>query len=288
MLKDTAYRSEGSSSPNIKRIWHYTCNVCSCFLSWPSDDLWTVCPTYSWVLKNCYRTQTLLVSPFLPNGLTCVPHVSLCLPLPQCQDHQEHRLHQPGADGRAVEEEVWEGEGEEQNSEGKHPEAGDWAQPLEKRWDTWSVSWPTVFQLRPRFSCVTSAPLCWNYKQKCLILMLLILCPLRRLIPPLRRERTWDGADHGRRGDPFREGGGASHLGQRHLLHCCPHFRGGAAEVRGGDPQAVQAAGWQGLNIRIQWTLFACTLSNYTSRALCKCYFLWWKTDSHVIMDLWL
>ncbi len=37
----------------------------------------------------------------------------LCLALSQCQDHQEHRLRQPGADGGAVEEEVREGEGEE-------------------------------------------------------------------------------------------------------------------------------------------------------------------------------
>ena len=45
-------------------------------------------------------------------------------PSPQCQDHQEHGLHQPGADGGAVEAEVREGEGEEQDHEGDSPEAG--------------------------------------------------------------------------------------------------------------------------------------------------------------------
>ncbi len=53
----------------------------------------------------------------------------------QSQDHQEHGVSEPGADGRGVEEEIWEREGVEQESEKRHPEAGGWTQPLEKRWD---------------------------------------------------------------------------------------------------------------------------------------------------------
>ena len=54
----------------------------------------------------------------------------------QSQDHQEHGVGEPGADGRGVEEEVWEGEGQEQESEDHHPEAGGRTQPLEERWET--------------------------------------------------------------------------------------------------------------------------------------------------------
>lgn len=42
----------------------------------------------------------------------------------QRQDDQEHGVHQPGADGRTVEEEIREGEREEQEPEGNRAEAG--------------------------------------------------------------------------------------------------------------------------------------------------------------------
>lgn len=42
----------------------------------------------------------------------------------QSEDHQEHSVCEPGADGRGVEEEIREGEGEEQEPEEHHPEAG--------------------------------------------------------------------------------------------------------------------------------------------------------------------
>lgn len=49
----------------------------------------------------------------------------------QSQDHQEHSVGEPGADGRGVEEEIR--EGEEQEPEKHHPEAGGRTQPLEER-----------------------------------------------------------------------------------------------------------------------------------------------------------
>lgn len=42
----------------------------------------------------------------------------------QGQDHQEHGVREPGADGRAMEEEVREGEREEQGAQGDHCQAG--------------------------------------------------------------------------------------------------------------------------------------------------------------------
>ena len=54
--------------------------------------------------------------------------------LHQGKDHKEHSDSERGADRRAVEEQVGEREGEEQDAE-KHRElAGERAQPLEERW----------------------------------------------------------------------------------------------------------------------------------------------------------
>lgn len=51
----------------------------------------------------------------------------------QGKDDQKHGDSECGADRRAVEEEVGEGEGEEQDSEDHHHLAGDRAQSLEER-----------------------------------------------------------------------------------------------------------------------------------------------------------
>lgn len=55
-------------------------------------------------------------------------------PHTQSKDHQEHGHCQRGADGRAVEAEIWEGEGEEQDPEEHGHLVGERAQPLEERW----------------------------------------------------------------------------------------------------------------------------------------------------------
>lgn len=65
--------------------------------------------------------------PLLSPARTHPPHLlstASVLPATQGQDHQEHGDSEPGAHGRAVEEEVREGEGEEQVNEGGHAKAG--------------------------------------------------------------------------------------------------------------------------------------------------------------------
>lgn len=52
----------------------------------------------------------------------------------QSKDHQEHSVCERGADSRAVEEEIWEGEREEQDAKEHHHLAGERAQPLEERY----------------------------------------------------------------------------------------------------------------------------------------------------------
>lgn len=51
----------------------------------------------------------------------------------QSKDHKEHRVCEPGADGRGVEAEVREGEGEEPQSEHHDAESGERAEALEER-----------------------------------------------------------------------------------------------------------------------------------------------------------
>lgn len=51
----------------------------------------------------------------------------------QSQNHKEHGVSEPGADGGGVEEEVREGEGEESQSQHHDAETGERAEALEER-----------------------------------------------------------------------------------------------------------------------------------------------------------